>query len=172
MLRWLSARAKSVRTARRGNEKGAFTGAVGRREGYLKKADGGTLFLDEIGDLPHALQSKLLRAIQEKRFQRVGSAAPMEVDVRFVSATNKDVEKMVQGGELTGPPHTPFLDVVFTTIYYKCLRPPKCCANKKPLYQGVFLHRSERIYGLVPNYGFSVQNRDLVENREISKIFV
>ncbi|MEW6201080.1 MAG: sigma-54 dependent transcriptional regulator [bacterium] len=81
-----------------GHEKGAFTGAVERKDGYIKKADGGTMFLDEIADLPPPLQGKLIRVIQEKQFQRVGSTTPIEVDVRFVSATNRDIPKMVENG--------------------------------------------------------------------------
>ncbi|MFH1539472.1 MAG: sigma-54 dependent transcriptional regulator [bacterium] len=81
-----------------GHEKGAFTGAAGRKEGYLRKADGGTLFLDEIGDLPVSMQTKLLRVIQEKTFERVGSTETQEVDIRYISATNQDVKKLLREG--------------------------------------------------------------------------
>ena len=81
-----------------GHEKGAFTGAVARREGKFEAADGGTLFLDEIGDMSLETQAKLLRAIQEKRFERVGGNQPLTVDVRIIAATNQDLEAMVDAG--------------------------------------------------------------------------
>ncbi|HEY8280569.1 MAG TPA: sigma-54 dependent transcriptional regulator [Bdellovibrionota bacterium] len=74
-----------------GHEKGAFTGANGRKLGVFELADGGTLFLDEIGELPLNMQSKLLRALQEKSFRRVGGSEEVKVDVRVVAATNKDL---------------------------------------------------------------------------------
>lgn len=81
-----------------GHEKGAFTGAIAMRKGRFELADGGTLFLDEIGEIPLALQPKLLRAIQEKSFERVGGSKTLTVDVRIVSATNKEVREEVQKG--------------------------------------------------------------------------
>src|SRR5437016_5090069 len=81
-----------------GHEKGAFTGAVARREGKFEAADGGTLFLDEVGDMPLETQAKLLRAIQEKEFERVGGNAPIRVDVRLLAATNQDLEAAVKAG--------------------------------------------------------------------------
>ncbi len=81
-----------------GHEKGAFTGAAKQRRGRFELARGGTLFLDEVGELPPALQSKLLRALQEKRINRVGSEADIEVDVRVVAATNRDLRAMVEDG--------------------------------------------------------------------------
>jgi len=80
-----------------GHEKGAFTGAVNRRRGRFELAHGGTLFLDEIGEMPLSLQPKLLRALQEKRISRVGSEADINVDVRLISATNRDLKKMCEG---------------------------------------------------------------------------
>lgn len=82
-----------------GHEKGAFTGAVSSRKGKFELADGGTLFLDEIGDLPLALQPKLLRVIQEMEFERVGGENTIKVDVRIVSATNKNLENLVKEGK-------------------------------------------------------------------------
>jgi transcriptional regulator with GAF, ATPase, and Fis domain len=73
-----------------GHEKGAFTGAIKRRLGRFELADGGTLFLDEIGDISHAMQLKLLRVLQEREFERVGGERTIKVDVRIVSATNKE----------------------------------------------------------------------------------
>jgi len=79
-----------------GFEKGAFTGAVAQTIGRFQAADRGTLFLDEIGDLPLELQPKLLRALQEKQFERLGGGHTMQVDVRIVAATNQDLWRMVQ----------------------------------------------------------------------------
>jgi DNA-binding NtrC family response regulator len=81
-----------------GHEAGSFTGAVGRREGWFEAADGGTLFLDEIGDLPPAMQVKLLRVLQEREVVRIGSRKPIAVDVRLVAATNVDLEHAVGAG--------------------------------------------------------------------------
>jgi len=82
-----------------GHEKGAFTGAIARKLGKMELADGGTLFLDEIGDMAYELQAKLLRAIQEKEFERVGGTKPIKVDVRFIAATNQDLKKAIQTGK-------------------------------------------------------------------------
>ncbi len=81
-----------------GHERGAFTGAIARREGKFEAADGGTLFLDEVGDMPLETQAKLLRAIQEKEFERVGGNQPISVDVRIIAATNHDLEAAVRAG--------------------------------------------------------------------------
>lgn len=78
-----------------GHEKGSFTGADRRREGRFVQANGGTLFLDEIGEMPLPLQAKLLRALQEGEVQRVGSDAPLTVDVRVLAATNRDLREEV-----------------------------------------------------------------------------
>jgi DNA-binding NtrC family response regulator len=81
-----------------GHEKGAFTGATDRRIGRLESADGGTLFLDEIGELDPATQVKLLRALQERSFERVGSSTTITVDLRIVAATNRDLAREVADG--------------------------------------------------------------------------
>lgn len=81
-----------------GHEKGSFTGAVGRREGRFKQADGGTLFLDEIGEIPLSTQVKLLRFLQERTFERVGSNETLKVDVRVIAATNRRLEEEVREG--------------------------------------------------------------------------
>ena len=78
-----------------GYEKGAFTGAANRKPGKFELAHRGTLFLDEIGDLPLTLQAKILRALEEKRFERVGGTAPLQVDVRVVAATNRNLKAAV-----------------------------------------------------------------------------
>jgi two-component system response regulator AtoC len=81
-----------------GHEKGAFTSAVATRRGRIELADGGTLFLDEIGELKLELQSKLLRVLQERRFERVGGTRTIEADVRWIAATNRDLEAMAADG--------------------------------------------------------------------------
>ncbi len=78
-----------------GHDRGAFTGACTQTKGRFQMADGGTLFLDEIGDMPLELQPKLLRALQEREFERLGSAQTIRVDVRVVAATNQDLEQLV-----------------------------------------------------------------------------
>jgi two-component system NtrC family response regulator len=78
-----------------GHEKGAFTGAQYRRKGKFEMADGGTLFLDEIGDMPLALQAKLLRFLQERRLERIGGRESISVDVRLICATNQKLEKLI-----------------------------------------------------------------------------
>ncbi|MBA2620795.1 MAG: sigma-54-dependent Fis family transcriptional regulator [Acidobacteria bacterium] len=81
-----------------GHEKGSFTGAVNEKKGLFEVADGGTLFLDEIGELDISLQAKILRALQEKQIRRVGGTKELNVDVRVVAATNRDLLKMSQDG--------------------------------------------------------------------------
>ncbi|MCU0836286.1 MAG: sigma 54-interacting transcriptional regulator [Chromatiaceae bacterium] len=82
-----------------GHEKGAFTGAVNRHEGLFQAADGGTLFLDEIGDMPLALQAKLLRVLQDFKVRPVGSTRAIPVDVRIISATHHNLEQLVEQGD-------------------------------------------------------------------------
>ena len=81
-----------------GHEKGAFTGADARRQGRFEAADGGTIFLDEIGDMPTETQAKVLRVLQERSFERVGGTTPIQVDVRVVAATHRDLEDEVKKG--------------------------------------------------------------------------
>jgi two-component system, NtrC family, nitrogen regulation response regulator NtrX len=81
-----------------GHEKGAFSGAVAQRRGRFEQADGGTLFLDEIGDMPAALQAKLLRVLQDGELQRVGGSAEIKVDVRLISATNREIDSLIRSG--------------------------------------------------------------------------
>ncbi|HEX8895000.1 MAG TPA: sigma 54-interacting transcriptional regulator, partial [Terriglobales bacterium] len=82
-----------------GHEKGAFTGAITQKIGRFEMADGGTLFLDEVGDIPPALQPKLLRVLQEQEFERLGSGRTHKVDVRLVAATNRNLAEMVARNE-------------------------------------------------------------------------
>jgi DNA-binding NtrC family response regulator len=81
-----------------GHEKGAFTGASGRQLGKFELADNGTIFLDEIGELDLSVQAKILRVLQERRFERIGGTAPIDVDVRIICATNRELEENVRRG--------------------------------------------------------------------------
>ena len=82
-----------------GHEKGSFTGAIEQKKGKFEIADNGTIFLDEIGDMPLATQAKLLRVLQEKEFERVGGVKPIQVDIRFIAATNKNLPEMIKNGK-------------------------------------------------------------------------
>jgi DNA-binding NtrC family response regulator len=82
-----------------GHEKGAFTNAVSQRQGRFELADGGTLFLDEVGDVPATMQAKLLRVLQDRRFERVGGTETIEVDVRVIAATNRSLQRLVKQGK-------------------------------------------------------------------------
>ena len=82
-----------------GHEKGSFTGAIGARQGRFELAHGGTIFLDEIGDMPMPMQVKLLRVIQERSFERVGSNKSIKSDVRIVAATHRNLETHIREGK-------------------------------------------------------------------------
>src|SRR6266705_2382795 len=81
-----------------GHERGAFTGAIAQKKGKLETADGGTVFLDELGEMAPPLQTKLLRVLQEREFERVGGNRPIKVNIRVIAATNRDLEKSIQAG--------------------------------------------------------------------------
>jgi Nif-specific regulatory protein len=85
-----------------GHEKGAFTSAISQKKGFLEVAEGGTVFLDEVGELSAILQAKLLRVLQEREFVRVGGTRPIKINVRFLAATNRDLQKAVKEGEFRG----------------------------------------------------------------------
>ncbi|MCB2147855.1 MAG: nitric oxide reductase transcriptional regulator NorR [Deltaproteobacteria bacterium] len=127
-----------------GHTKGAFTGATKDRAGKFEVADNGTLFLDEIGELPLSIQAKLLRAIQEGEIQRVGSEKLIKVNVRLLTATNRNLEKEVEKGN--------FREDLFHRINVYPLRVPALRERKKdiPLLTGFFCERTQRRLGLGP----------------------
>lgn len=90
-----------------GYEKGAFTGANKAKKGLMELADGGTVFLDEIGELPLSMQAKLLTFLEDRRFKRVGGLRDIEVNVRIIAATNRDLEEEVEKGTFPGRPVLP-----------------------------------------------------------------
>jgi formate hydrogenlyase transcriptional activator len=100
-----------------GHEKGAFTGAIAQRIGRFELADKGTLFLDEVGDIPLALQPKLLRVLQEQEFERLGSTQTHQMNVRLVAATNRDLAEMVKRGEFRS-------DLYYRLNVFPVLLPP------------------------------------------------
>jgi formate hydrogenlyase transcriptional activator len=100
-----------------GHEKGAFTGAIAQKIGRFEMADRGTLFLDEVGDIPLALQSKLLRVLQEQEFERLGSTRTHQVNVRLVAATNRDLADMVRRNEFRS-------DLYYRLKVFPILLPP------------------------------------------------
>jgi DNA-binding NtrC family response regulator len=118
-----------------GHEKGSFTGALGRRDGRFQQADGGTLFLDEIGEISPAIQVKLLRFLQEREFERVGGNQTIKVDVRVVTATNRDLAQMVKEGRFR------------EDLYYRLnvvaieMPPLRARASDVPLLATKFLHK-------------------------------
>lgn len=124
-----------------GHVKGAFTDARADRAGKFETAHGGTLFLDEIGNLPYHLQAKLLTALQQRRVVRVGSNVPRPIDIRLITATNRDLRAMVGAGE--------FRQDLFYRINTVCLELPPLRERSGdiPAFVGIFLRKYARLYG-------------------------
>ena len=138
-----------------GHEKGAFTSAVGRRQGRFELANGGTIFLDEIGDMPAMMQAKLLRVLQERCFERVGGTETIQVDVRVIAASNRSLRQLASAGKFREdlfyrlnvvkidlPPlrerrgDIPILAVHFTL---KCARPGETAKRISPAAMSVLM---------------------------------
>ncbi len=121
-----------------GHEKGAFTGADQRRIGKFEQCSGGTLFLDEIGDMPLALQSKILRLLQDQRFERVGGNETIQTDVRIITATHRDLEAMSEAGRFRG-------DLYYRLNVFEIIIPPlRERSEDLPLLAVHFLRRASR----------------------------
>ncbi len=131
-----------------GYEKGAFTDATATKKGLFESADGGTIFLDEIGEMPFALQAKLLRVLQEREITRVGGVKPIKIDVRIVSATNANVTKMIQDNKFR------------EDLYYRLNTIP---VNVPPLRE-----RKEEILDICDEYLFALSVKYGFENKTLS----
>ncbi|MEY2341780.1 sigma-54-dependent transcriptional regulator [Acidithiobacillus sp. IBUN Pt1247-S3] len=118
-----------------GSEKGAFTGASQKRQGLFLAADGGTLFLDEIGDVPMAMQVKLLRALQERRIRPIGASAEIPIDIRLITATHRNLQELISAGEFRAD------------LYYRIhvvplqIPPLRQRSGDVPLLAGALLHK-------------------------------
>ncbi|HTZ99757.1 MAG TPA: sigma 54-interacting transcriptional regulator [Candidatus Aquilonibacter sp.] len=124
-----------------GHEKGAFTGAIAQRIGRFELAHQGTLFLDEVGEIPFELQSKLLRVLQEKQFERLGNSRTMTTDVRIVAATNRDLNKLVASGQFRS-------DLFYRLSVFPVMVPPlRDRAEDIPLLAHFFLARFAKRMG-------------------------
>ncbi len=127
-----------------GHSKGAFTGALKDHKGYFEQAHGGTLFLDEIGELPHAVQSRLLRVLQDKTITRIGNANPVEVDFRLIAATHRDLRAMVAEGT--------FREDLYYRLRVVQLQVPALRERKQdiPLLVMHFLQVGAKRFGILP----------------------
>ncbi len=132
-----------------GHEKGAFTGAYDKRKGKFDSANGGTLFLDEIGDMSHRTQAKILRIIQEQVFERVGGSHPVEVDVRIVAATNKDLQKEIELGRFR------------QDLYYRL--------NVIPIFVPPLKDRLEDIPLLIENFAVEIASESALGKKKIDQ---
>lgn len=124
-----------------GHEKGAYTDAGNKEIGVFEQAEGGTVFLDEIGDMPLAMQAKILKVIENKRFRRLGGQKDIETDVRIIAATNRDLSRMVEDGSFRGDL---FYRLNMMSISIKPLRERKKCI---PSMVDYFIDRLNREYG-------------------------
>ncbi|MEK6681972.1 MAG: sigma-54 dependent transcriptional regulator [Nitrospirota bacterium] len=150
-----------------GHEKGAFTGAAAMKKGLIEMASGGTLFLDEISEMPASMQVKLLRVIQERELLRVGGTAPIKVDIRFIAATNREIQDAVKSGAFRR-------DLYFRlNVVSICIPPLSERKDDIPLLSHYFLKKyavlmkkditeiSEDVTGLLMNYDFPGNVREL-----------
>jgi len=153
-----------------GHERGSFTGAIAQRIGRFEAANGGTLFLDEIGELPLHLQSKLLRAVQEQEFERVGGNRTIQVDVRMVAATNRDLKAMVEDNKFRA-------DLYYRLAVFPLNVPPLRDRREDiPVLSRYFVqkhaHRMERNIERIPTYALeALTNYDWPGNiRELQNV--
>jgi Nif-specific regulatory protein len=142
-----------------GHEKGAFTGAVVQKKGKLEVAEGGTVFLDEIGELAPLLQAKLLRVLQEREFERVGGTRTIKLDVRLITATNRDLEEEVKAGR--------FREDLYYRLNVVSLRMPSLKDRRSDIsllasyFAAKFAKRSNRaILGISPQARACLMNYD------------
>jgi len=137
-----------------GGGKGSFTGATERRIGRFEYAHGGTLFLDEIGEMPLHLQAKLLRVLQEKLFERIGSSRPLKADVRIIAATNRNLEVEVQKGN--------FREDLYWRLNVVAIPLPSLRERQEdiPLLVGYYLKQFNKKY-----------NKDVTISEEVMEIF-
>jgi DNA-binding NtrC family response regulator len=140
-----------------GHEKGAFTGAAGRRRGKFEQADGGTLFLDEIGDMSANVQAKLLRALEERRIERLGGSDSIPVDVRIVSATHRPLEQDIEKGSFRADL---FYRLQVVTVEIPALRDRR---EDIPVLAETFARQAAERYGLPPRTLAPSALRRLVE---------
>ena len=140
-----------------GHEKGAFTGADTRRIGKFEQCNGGTLFLDEIGDMSSMVQAKVLRVLQDQRFERVGGNNELKTDVRIVAATNRPLEKMVKAGDFRE-------DLLYRLNAITIKLPPlRERANDIPLLIQYFLGQAKREFGKQDLEGASPETVELLK---------
>jgi DNA-binding NtrC family response regulator len=140
-----------------GHEKGAFTGAAARRRGKFEQADGGTLFLDEIGDMSANVQAKLLRALEERRIERLGGNDSIPVDVRIVSATHRPLEQDIEKGSFRADL---FYRLQVVTVEIPALRERR---EDIPVLADTFARQAAERYGLPPRVLAPSALRRLVE---------
>ncbi len=141
-----------------GHAKGSFTGAISRRKGLIECAEGGTLFLDEIGDMPQALQGKLLRFIQEREYKLVGENLPKQADVRIIAATHRDLKKECKAGK--------FREDLYYRLNVICIEIPplKNRMNDIPLLAKHFLKKYQSLNPQIIGFSDSAMKKLMMQN--------